>query len=208
VQRRAFTGGVAADAGLGAEVIGTGPSSGGAGAAGVNVDYALAEAFMKTLRTSAQVFGIALLATVMSVPGSRVAAEVAIDPEVLVARDAAWRAFYDGDVKALGDVLPKDFIGINMNDGPFVNRAQVLDAARAFRERGGRLIRLTFPETQAQRFGDVVVLYGRFEVVFQSGGEERTRRGRLTEMFVRRDGKWLHPGWHLDLTAGPAPSRP
>jgi ketosteroid isomerase-like protein len=162
---------------------------------------------MKTIRTSARVFGIALLAAVMSVSGSRVAAD-AIDPEVLVAREAAWRAFYDGDVKAFGDVLPEDFIGINMNDGPFANRAQILDAARAFRERGGRLVRLTFPETQAQRFGDVVVLYGRFEVVFQLGGEERTRRGRLTEVFVRRDGKWLHPGWHLDLTAGPAPSRP
>ena len=144
---------------------------------------------MKTIRTSARVFGIALLAAVMSVSGSRVAAAAAaIDPEVLVAREAAWR--------------------INMRDGPFVNRAQMLALARAFREGGGRLVRLTFPETQAQRFGDVVVLYGRFEVVFQSGGEERTRRGRLTEMFVRRDGKWLHPGWHLDLTAGPAPSRP
>jgi ketosteroid isomerase-like protein len=163
---------------------------------------------MKTIRTSARVLGIALLAAVMSVSGSRVTADVAIDPEVLVAREAAWRAFYDGDVKALGDVLPEDFIGINMNAGPFTNRAQILDAARAFRERGGRLVRLTFPETQAQRFGDVVVLYGRFEVVFQLGGEERTRRGRLTETFVRRDGKWLHPGWHLDLTAGPAPSRP
>lgn len=95
-----------------------------------------------------------------------------------------------------------------MRDGPFVNRAQMLALARAFREGGGRLVRLTFPETQAQRFGDVVVLYGRFEVVFQSGGAEHTRRGRLTELFVRRDGKWLHPGWHLDLTAGPAPSQP
>jgi ketosteroid isomerase-like protein len=163
---------------------------------------------MKTVRTKAYVFGIVLLAAVMSASGSRVAADAAIDPEVLVAREAAWRAFYDGDVKALGDVLPEDFIGINMNAGPFTNRAQILDAARVFRERGGRLVRLTFPETQAQQFGDVVVLYGRFEVVFQSGGAEHTRRGRLTEMFVRRDGKWLHPGWHLDLTAGPAPSQP
>ena len=163
---------------------------------------------MRTIRTTMGVFGIALFAAVMSGTGLQVAADAAIDPEVLVAREAAWRAFYDGDVKALGDMLPEEFIGINMNDGPFANRAQILDAARAFRERGGRLVRLTFPETQAQRFGDVVVLYGRFEVVFQSGGEERTRRGRLTETFVRRDGKWLHPGWHLDLTAGPAPSRP
>jgi hypothetical protein len=41
---------------------------------------------------------------------------------VLVAREAAWRAFYDGDVKALGDMLPEEFIGINMNDAPFTNR--------------------------------------------------------------------------------------
>jgi len=163
------------------------------------------EAFMRTIRTTAGVFGIALFAAVMSGTGLQVAADAAIDPEVLVAREAAWRAFYDGDVKALRESLPEDFIGINMNDGPFADRAKTLDASRAFHERGGRLVRLAFPETQAQRFGDVVVLYGRFEVVFQSGGAEHTRRGRLTELFVRRDGKWLHPGWHLDLTAGPKP---
>ena len=163
---------------------------------------------MRTTRTTARVFGIALLAAVMSASGSRVAADAAIDPEVLIAREVAWRAFYDGDVKTLGEVLPEDFIGINMNDSPFTNRAKVLDASRAFRERGGRLISLTFPETQAQRYGDVVVLYGRFEVVFYTGSAERTMRGRLTEIFVRRDGKWLHPGWHLDLMAAPAPSKP
>lgn len=163
---------------------------------------------MRTIRTTACVFGIVLLAAVMSASGSRVAANAAIDPEMLAAREAAWRAFYDGDVKALGDLLPEEFIGLNTNDAPFADRAKILDAARAFRERGGRLVRLAFPETQAQRFGDVVVLYGRYEVVFQSGGAERTLRGRLTEMFVRRDGKWWHPGWHLDLTAGPAPSQP
>jgi hypothetical protein len=44
------------------------------------------------------------------------------------------------------------------------------------------------------------VLYGRYEAVIQADGVERTVRGRLTETFVRRDGKWLHPGWHLDLS--------
>ena len=104
---------------------------------------------MRTIRTTARVSGIVLLAVLMSASSSRVAANVAIDPEVLVAREATWRAFYDGDVKTLGDMLPEDFIGINMNDAPFTNRAKVLDAARAFRERGGRLVRLTIPETQA-----------------------------------------------------------
>lgn len=161
---------------------------------------------MRIVRTTAGVFGIALFTAVMSASLSRAAANAAIEQEVLAAREAAWRAYFGGDVKALGDLLPQEFIGIGMNEAPFADRARTLDGARAFRERGGRLVRLTFPETQAQRFGDVVVLYGRYEAVIQSGGAEQTLRGRLTEMFVRRDGKWLHPGWHLDLTAEPASS--
>jgi uncharacterized protein DUF4440 len=159
---------------------------------------------MRTIRTTARVLGIALLAAMTSASHSHVAANAAMDQEVLAAREAAWRAYFGGDAKALGDLLPQEFIGIAMNDTPFANRAQALDGARAFRERGGRLVRLAFPETQAQRLGDVVVLYGRYEAVIESGGAERTLRGRLTEVFVRRDGKWLHPGWHLDLTAEPA----
>ncbi len=158
---------------------------------------------MTTVQTMASVAGIALLA-MMSAYRSLPAAQTAIEPELLAAREAAWRAYFSGDVKALGDLLPQEFIGIGMTDGPFTDRATTLDGARAFRERGGRLVRLAFPETQAQRFGDVVVLYGRYEAVIYSDGAERTLRGRLTEMFVRRDGKWLHPGWHLDVT--PAPS--
>lgn len=163
---------------------------------------------MKTVRTMSWVCAIALLPAVMSAFGSHVAANAAIDKEVLAAREAAWRAFYGGDVKALRELLPEEFIGIGMNDAPFADRDRILDGARAFHERGGRLVRLAFPETQAQRFGDVVVLYGRYEAVIQSGGAESTLRGRLTEMFVRHDGKWLHPGWHLDLTAGPTSSQP
>jgi hypothetical protein len=147
---------------------------------------------MRTIAATAS-----LLASLIA---SSQAARAPIDPEVLVAREAAWRAFYGGDVKTLGALLTEEFIGLGMNDGPFTDRATTLEAARAFGERGGRLIHLAFPETQAQQFGDVVVLYGRYEVVFQSGGAERTVRGRLTEMFIRRDGKWLHPGWHLDVT--------
>ena len=154
------------------------------------------------------VAGIALLAAVTSVSSSRLTADPVIDPEVLAAREAAWRTYFAGDVKALGDLLPEEFIGLGMNDAPFAGRAGTLEDARAFREDGGRLVRLTFPETRAQRFGDVVVLYGRYEAVIYSGGAERTLRGRLTEMFVRRNGKWLHPGWHLDLTAGAADVRP
>jgi hypothetical protein len=32
---------------------------------------------------------------------------------------------------------------------------------------------------------------------------KRTMSGRLTEVFVRRGGRWLHPGWHLDVLNTP-----
>ena len=149
---------------------------------------------------------VGLFVTIVAAFSSRPAASATIDQEVLTAREAAWRGYFAGDVKVLGDLLPPDFIGIGWVDGPFSTRDRTLEGARSFREQGGRLVRLAFPETQAQRFGDVVVLYGRYEVVIFSEGAERTFRGRLTEMFVRRDGKWLHPGWHLDAATAPAGS--
>jgi Domain of unknown function (DUF4440) len=156
---------------------------------------------MGTFGAAAWVVGFTLLIPVIGASTRAPVTQMEIDKELLAARELAWRAYFAGDVKALGDLLPDEFIGIGMNDEPFADRAKTLEDARAFRDGGGRLIRLTFPETRAQRFGEAVVLYGRFDVVIYSGGEERTLRGRLTEMFVRRGGKWLHPGWHLDVIA-------
>jgi hypothetical protein len=163
---------------------------------------------MNVIGAAASAIGVALLASMVSASSGQGGQATPIDPEVLRLREAAWRAFFGGDEQTLGDMLPEDFIGLGMTDEPFADRATTLAASRAFREKGGRLVRLTFPETQAQRFGDAVVLYGRFEVVIQSGGAERSLRGRLTEMFVKREGKWWHPGWHLDLTTSPAQAPP
>jgi hypothetical protein len=154
--------------------------------------------------------GFAALSTVATAagpsPSPAVApvAPAAIDPEVLELREAAWRAYFAGDEAALGRMLPDDFIGINMIDGAFVTREAALEQARSMRASGARLTGLEFPETRAQRYGDVVILYGRFTAVLESGGPEKkteTMRGRLTEMFLRKGGRWLHTGWHLDMAS-------
>jgi hypothetical protein len=132
------------------------------------------------------------------IPGTSAAPEAPIEPEVLQLREAAWRAWFAGDEPALRRMLPAEFIGINMQAGPFSSLERTLEQARAFRAGGGRLVRLDFPETRAQRYGEVVVLYGRFAAVIESAGKEQTLEGRLTEVFVRQGGRWLHPGWHLD----------
>ena len=99
-------------------------------------------------------------------------ADAAVDAKVLIARETAWRSYFAGDVKTLGDLLPPEFIGLGMNDEPFGDRATTLADSQAFHERGGRLVSLSFPETRQQRYGDTVVLYGRFEAVIESGGKQ------------------------------------
>lgn len=153
-------------------------------------------------RVAAVVLGMTLLG-VASSPASAAGPGGAIEPEVLRLREAAWRSWFAGDDTALATMLPPEFIGIGWQDGPFSTRDATLERSRAFRAAGGRLVSLEFPETQAQRLGDVIVLYGRFRAVIESGGAEQTVGGRLTEVFVRRDGRWVHPGWHLDSVATP-----
>jgi hypothetical protein len=141
-----------------------------------------------------QSFVLAVL-VMLSVPLS--AAEP-IDPDVLKLRESAWRAWFAGDEKALLSMLPEDFLGIGWGGLEISDRSKTIASSRAFKESGGRLVALSFPETRAQRFGDTVIFYGSFDVTLATGTEETRVRGRLTEVFVKRSGRWLHPGWHLD----------
>ena len=123
------------------------------------------------------------------------------DAEVLRLREAAWRAWFGGDEAALRRILPADFIGISAKAGPLASLDRVIQDSRAFHAAGGRLATLEFPETQFQRYGDVVILYGRYIAVIETGGTQQTNQGRLTEMFLKRGGVWVHTGWHLDGVA-------
>jgi hypothetical protein len=135
---------------------------------------------MGKIRGALMLVGVAALSMVStaaspSASAAEPAAPAAIDPEVLALREAAWRAYFAGDEAALGKMLPDDFIGINMFDGAFVSREAALQQTRAMGTSGERLTRLEFPETRGQRYGDVVILYGRFTAVLESGGSEPPR---------------------------------
>ena len=121
-----------------------------------------------------------------------------VDPDVLAVREAAWRAWFSGDEAALRAMLPSEFLAISSGRPEISGLEKTLASSRSFKESGGKLVALAFPETRAQRFGDTVVLYGSYEATIASEGKETKMHGQLTEVFVKRDGKWLHPGWHLD----------
>jgi hypothetical protein len=139
---------------------------------------------------------LSVVLMIMAMP-SLYAAE-SIDPDVLALRESAWRAWFAGDEAALRSMLPQDFLAISAGASEISDLENTIKSSLAFKEAGGKLVSLSFPETRAQQLGETVVLYGSYDAVIVSGGSQKAMRGRLTEVFVKRDGRWVHPGWHLD----------
>lgn len=117
---------------------------------------------------------------------------------LLRAREQVWRAWFAGDTATLDRLLPDGTLAIDAGDDRWKGRHEVLAAASDFHQKGGRLVDLRFPRTEVQRFGEVAVLYSLYEIVSETGGVRETSRGRATEVFVWRNGRWVNPGWHMD----------
>ncbi|PYK71116.1 MAG: hypothetical protein DME42_11450, partial [Verrucomicrobia bacterium] len=90
-------------------------------------------------------------------------------------------------------------IAIQENDEKWDNRSHLIMVAKAMQSQKIKLIRLEFPHTEVQAFGDTAILY--YTYIFETGtegGVSGVDAGRGTEVFVRKDGNWLDVGWHLD----------
>jgi hypothetical protein len=122
----------------------------------------------------------------------------ALRQELLAARRAVWQAWFANDQARLEAVIPEDTIDINAGEEAWVNRTAVLASAQAFAESGAELVRLEYPRTEIQLYGDVAILYTTYVFEVESEGERQTSAGRGTEIFVRRQGRWANSGWHLD----------
>lgn len=119
--------------------------------------------------------------------------------QLLADREAVWRACFANDRAALERLLPVDVIAINAGDENWrINRPDVLRSLAEFAADGAKLARLEFPRTEFQAIGDTVILYTTYEFDMEKDGQRRTHSGRATEVFTRRDGRWINPGWHLD----------
>jgi uncharacterized protein (TIGR02246 family) len=147
-----------------------------------------------TIRT-----GVALAALCLSGPIVGAGELTAKDrADLLAVRESAWQAWFAGDQAKLKELMPADALTISAGVAEWHDLAGVLESSRAFAATGAKLTRLTFPRTEVQVYGDAAFVYSLYEFDLEGPQGKRSAAGRATEIFVRQDGRWLHPGWHLD----------
>jgi hypothetical protein len=149
------------------------------------------------------VVGLAMAQSIDAVAEDTDAATAAptgeVRKELLDARDKAWRAFFEEDpAAAIERALGREVIAIQESSERWENRERLIAMAKAMKAQNTRLLHLEFPHTEIQLFGDTAILY--YTYIFATGNDNGsgTHAGRGTEIFVRRNGKWIDVGWHLD----------
>ncbi len=123
--------------------------------------------------------------------------------QLLAAREAVWRAYFTNDQATLDRLVPADTIVLEGTpDAPFVRKPQILGDAQRAAAAGMKLVRLEFPKTEVQVYGATAILYTTYLYELENAqGQRQTSTGRATEIFVRRNGAWVNPGWHLSAAA-------
>ena len=74
----------------------------------------------------------------------------------------------------------------------------VLEGSARFAAGGGKLVRLEFPKTEIQAYGSTAIVYSNYVYEIEQGGKRSANSGRVTEVFVNRNGAWVNPSWHMD----------
>lgn len=146
---------------------------------------------------------VSLCATPLAAQEFGPAPDSATRAELLELREAAWRTWFANDRAGFERVVPAELVALGWSGGAWEDRAATLQAMAEFAKEGLTLTTLEFPRNVWQQYGDVVVLYTTFRVVLTDReGKASEITGRGTEIFVRRSGKWIHTGWHLDTVQG------
>jgi ketosteroid isomerase-like protein len=94
-----------------------------------------------------------------------------------------------GDVRRFGEILAEDFLCSNP-DGSLVDKNQFLEqTARPVTISG-----LSVHEVRVRILGDVGIIHARTRYTTADGEQ---RNGRYTDVWARRDGKWLAVSAHV-----------
>ncbi|MCH7995315.1 MAG: nuclear transport factor 2 family protein [Planctomycetes bacterium] len=120
------------------------------------------------------------------------------EKELLAMRERLWYALFGNDVETIRTMVPDEVIAIDAGVDAWADGPEVLHRCAQFAKSGGKLVRLEFPDTRMQRYGDTVIMYSAYIYEIEREGKRSETRGRVTEVFIKRDGRWLNTGWHMD----------
>lgn len=120
------------------------------------------------------------------------------DQELLRARESVWRAWFAGDTKTLEELVPPETIVMSGGEKEWKHQNDVLRSSAEFHSKRGKLIRLEFPRTEIQHFGDVAIVWSKYVLETEVEGKRSSGSSRVTEIFVYQHGHWTNPGWHTD----------
>lgn len=152
-----------------------------------------------TQRKCNTVMAIAIL-VVTTLSSASLAAQRQSDEELLSTREAVWRAWFAGDTKTIEKLVPPETVVISGGEKEWKDQTHVMRSAAEFHASGGRLVRLEFPHTEVQHFGNVAIVWSTFVVETEENGKRESSSGRATEIFVWKHGRWSNPGWHTSST--------
>ncbi|MFI5228642.1 MAG: nuclear transport factor 2 family protein [Gemmatimonadales bacterium] len=116
--------------------------------------------------------------------------------ELVSARDAVWRAWFAGDSARLRTLIPPALAAGSGSN--WETREATVASSLGFAAGHGRLLALRFDSTSIRLRGSVAVVQSRYSLVIEDAGERMTRTGIATEVFVRRDERWVNPFWYLE----------
>lgn len=112
--------------------------------------------------------------------------------ELEVAREAVWRAYFQGDSSALVRLLPERMTAMRQD------RAAIIRDARAFANTGAKYQGIEFTGNEFFVSGDVAIVWSHYVVrLTDRDGKPIPMTGRAIELFVRHNGTWINPHWTL-----------
>jgi ketosteroid isomerase-like protein len=79
------------------------------------------------------------------------------------------------------------------------DRASIIQDAKAFRRDGGKYVGMTFTNDEFFVNGSTAVIWSHYDAhLTDSTGRPTKMSGQAIELFVKQDGRWINPHWHLD----------
>jgi ketosteroid isomerase-like protein len=97
------------------------------------------------------------------------------------------------DVEFFDRIYASDFY-LTGSDGTVLNREQALEEISASK---GLYKEMYHSDVQVQLYGDTAVVTGRWRGKIGASDGDTTEQTRWTDMFVRRDGRWLLASTHV-----------